>query len=356
MKQTNQPGYILALTLAFVSMLMFLGAYVANKGLIFGSYSRTMINREKAAQLARGGIQLALSQIAGEPTKQQKDTAAAQKDAQKKDQKSGQQPTSDGKQLLKQILPILNKPQTFALKQSVEGITGTVAIAIGSEEGKINLNAVYDFDKHKFVGEGNPQGDMKKMMQEVFNLIKERTGADLFSTFEKHLKERKYPINDVTELLTLKGFEVFRNTVFFDPFLPVVVDKKQLLFLSDLFTLESSRSGLEPWFLSPSVLAAMGLKRDTEKSIDDVLKTFKERADWKTDWAGSLKNLYSVDYAALPKGISSLFMASFEPQFFNVISVGTVGGISVRMLAIIERVKPGQDGKAKVYVRKVTVL
>ncbi len=332
MKQVNQPGYILALTLAFVSMLMFLGAYVANKGLVFSSYSRTVINREKAAQLARGGIQLALSQIAGEPVVRQKDTAGGQKEAQKNDKKSAEQPT-DAKQLLKQLLPVLNKPQTFALKQSIEGINGTVAIAIGSEEGKINLNAIYDFDKHKFIGEGNAQGDMKKMVQEVFTLIKERTGADLFSEFE-----------------------VFRDTVFLDPFAPLRNDKKQPVFLTDLFTVESARSGIEPWLLSPSLLAVMNLKRGTEKSIEDLLKTFKERTDWKTDWTNSLKNLYSVDYAALPKGISSLFTAAFEPQFFNVISVGIVGGISVRMLAIIERTKPGQDGKAGVFIRKITVL
>lgn len=355
MKQVNQPGYILALTLAFISMLMFLGAYVANKGLVFSSYSRTVINREKAAQLARGGIQLALSQIAGEPVVRQKDAPAAQKEAQKNDKRSAEQPT-DGKQVLKQLLPVLNKPQTFTLKQSIEGINGTVAIAIGSEEGKINLNAIYDFDKHKFIGEGNAQGDMKKMMQEVFTLIKERTGADLFSEFEKYLKERKYPLNDVTELLMIKGFEVFRNTVFLDPFAPLRTDKKQPVFLTDLFTVESARSGIEPWLLSPSLLAVMNLKRGTEKSIEDLLKTFKERTDWKTDWANSLKNLYAVDYAALPKGISSLFTAAFEPQFFNVVSEGTVGGISVRMLAIIERTKPGQDGKAGVFIRKITVL
>lgn len=353
MKQHNQPGYILALTLAFISMLMFLGAYVANKGLVFSSYSKTMINREKATQLAYGGIQLALSQIAGEPIK---------KEAPKNEQKGAsagktpQQNESDGKQLLKQLLPVFNKPQTFTLKQSIEGINGTVAIAIGSEEGKINLNAIYDFDKHKFVGEGNPQNDMKKMMQEVFNLIKERTGADLFAEFERHLKDRKYPINDVTELLSLKGFDVFRNAIFFDPFTSGQKDKKQPLFLTDLFTVSASRAGIEPWFLSPSVLAAMNLKRDSEKSVDDLLKNYKDRVDWKTDWANSLKNLYSVDYGAIPKGIASLFTAAFEPKFFNVISLGTVGGISVRILAIIERIKPGQDGKAQVFIRKVTVL
>lgn len=353
MKHSNQPGYILALTLAFISMLMFLGAYIANRGLVFSSYSKTMINREKATQLARGGIQLALSQIAGEPIKKE---TQKKEPAQPGQKKAAEQPVSDGKQLLKQLLPVLNKPQVFVLKQSIEGINGTVAISIGSEEGKINLNAVYDFDKHKFVGEGNPQNDMKKMMQEVFNLIKERTGSDLFSEFERHLKERKYPINDVTELLTLKGFDAFRNTVFFDPFTKQEAGKKQPIFLTDLFTVASSRSGVEPWFFSPSLLAAMNLKRETEKSTDDLLKNYKDRVDWKTDWATSLKNLYSIDYAAIPKGIASLLTASFEPRLFNVVALGMVGGISVRLLAIIERIKPGQDGKAKVFIRKITVL
>ena len=66
---------------------------------------------------------------------------------------AGKQPeqSSEGKQLLKAILPVINRPQSFALKQAVDGINGTITIVLGSEEGKININKLYDFDKHKFL-------------------------------------------------------------------------------------------------------------------------------------------------------------------------------------------------------------
>lgn len=344
----NQPGYILAITLAFISMLMFLGAYVANKGLVFGAYSKTMINREKATQVAYGGIQLALSQIAGEPV-------TKKEVAQNGQNKSAEQPASEGKQLLKNLLPVFNKLQSFTLKQNIEGVNGTISLLIGSEEGKININAMYDFDKHKFVGEGNAQNDMKKVMQEVFTALKERTGADLFAEFEKYLKERKYPINDITELLTIKGFDVFKNEVFED-IGTSKADKKPKIYLADLFTVSSARAPLEPWLLSDSVLALLNLKRDKEKSADDLIKNYKDRSDWKNDWAKALKPLYNIDYPALPKGIASLLNPTFAPRMFSVLSVGAVGGVSVRLLAIVERVKSGNDGAIKMIIRKVTVI
>lgn len=347
-----QSGYILAITLAFISMLMFLGAYVAHKGLVFSSYSRTMINREKATQLAYGGIQLALSQIAGDITQPTpKATAGTEKEPA---QNGKDQPSSEGKQLLKQLLPVFNKVQTFTLKQPIEGINGTISLLIGSEEGKININALYDFDKHKFVGEGNAQNDMKKTLQEIFAALKEHTGADLFAELEKHLKERKYPINDITELLTIKGFEQFRDSVFIDPAAPKD-DKKPKIYLTDLFTVSSARAQLEPWFLSNSLLALFNLTRDIEKSTDELLKNYKDRSDWKNDWDKIFKPLYNIEYAALPKGIASLLNPTFAPRIFNVLSIGTVGGVSVRLFAIVERSKSA-EGMAKVVIRKVTVI
>lgn len=304
-------------------------------------------------QLAQGGIQLALSQIAGESVKKEQSKTEPAKGAQAG--KTAEPPASEGKQLLKTLLPIFNKFQAFTLKQSIEGVNGSIALLIGSEDGKININAMYDFDKHKFVGEGNPQNDMKKTMQEIFNALKERTGFDLFAEFEKFLKERKYPLNDVTELLTIKGFEIFKNEIFEEQGTPKT-DKKPKIYLADLFTVSTSKAQIEPWLLSDSVLALLNLKRDKEKSVDDLLKNFKDRSDWKNDWAKALKPLYNIDYTALPKGIAALFNPTFAAKTFSVLSIGTVGGISVRLLAIVERSKSGAEGATKMIIRKVTVI
>ncbi len=60
----QQPGYILTLTLGLIMLALFISAYVYNKGFVFARFSTTMVEREKARQLAYGGIQLALAQLA----------------------------------------------------------------------------------------------------------------------------------------------------------------------------------------------------------------------------------------------------------------------------------------------------
>ena len=69
----KKPGYILAFTLALMALFMFIATYVSNKGLIFSSFSKTMVDREKARQLAYGGIQLAISQLASVEKKSEKE-------------------------------------------------------------------------------------------------------------------------------------------------------------------------------------------------------------------------------------------------------------------------------------------
>lgn len=345
----NKPGYILAFTLAMMALFMFIATYVSNKGLIFSSFSKTMIDREKARQLAYGGIQLAISQIATTAEKKAEQAPAPTGEDKKPEQ------ASDGKQLLKSILPNLGRVQKFTLKQNIEGITGTLGIIITSEEGKININRMFDFEKHIFVGEPKPgskqeakdETNMKKMLQELFGQIREQMGADLFSDFEKFLKERKYPLNDVSELLTVKGFEAFKNNIYYDP---TVEKTKSNLYLSDIFTVNSSKQSIEPWLISNSLASVLKLQRDPEKSpaVDDLLKNFKEKSDWKNDWNKSLKNLYGVEFGALPKAIGALLNPAFDPKMFSVFSFATVGNVTVRLIALLEREKTDKAVEVKI--------
>lgn len=344
----NKPGYILALTLALMALFMFLATYVSNKGLIFSSFAKTMIDREKARQLAYGGIQLAISQL------------AVQEENEKQEEKPEQSP--NGKQLLKVILPNLGRLQKFNLKQNIEGVTGAIGIMITSEEGKININKMYDFEKHKFIGESMPgskqeakdDANMKKMLQELFTQIREQTGADLFAEFEKFLKERKYPINDVTELLAIKGFDVFKNNIYNDP---SADQKKSNLYLADIFTISSSKQSIEPWLISESLGSLLKLQRNSEKiSIDELLKTFKDKSDWKNDWNKSLKNVYGIEFAALPKYIVSLLNPAFNPKIFSVFSYATIGSVTVRLIALLEREEAGKNERAEVKIRNIYLL
>jgi len=58
---------------------------------------------------------------------------------------------------------------------------------------------------------------------------------------------------------------------------------------------------------------------------------------WHTDWNTYLVPLYEKDYASLPKELSALLVAKFEPRVFSVLCYGTVGKIEQKLLAIIAR-------------------
>lgn len=324
MNKQLKPGYILMLTLATIALCMFISSYVFNRAFVFDRLSRTMINREKSRALAYGGIQLGMSQLAGGATEEKEQKAEGQQKA-----------SSDGQQLLKTILPVFQKAQKYQLKQAVEGIDGAIMLVVSSEEGKININRAYDFNAHKFLGEGQPNGDMKAMFKELFGLINQKLKVDLFEDFEKFLKERKYPLNDVTELLTIKSFEVFRNIVFFNPTVQGFADK---IFLTDIFTVNSSKKEIDPWLLSHSMKLLLQLNINV--NAEDVIKNFKEQADWKNDWGKIFTPVYGRDFTALPKSIAALFNPQFSPKVFSILSNATVAQIPVTTLAVVERTKP----------------
>lgn len=350
----NRPGYILMLTLALIALCMFISTYVFNKGFVFARFTHTMVDREKARQLAYGGIQLGMSQLVVEPAKKEQ---GKEKEEKPKEGKPAQEP-SESARLLKVVLPLLNKPQKFTLKQAIEGVNGTLVLTLGSEEGKININRLYDFEKHKFLGEGQPNGDMKKVFQEIFALIKEKVNADLFADFEKFLKERKYPLNDVTELLKIKSFALFKNTLYFDPGAQSADPQKETIYLTDIFTVHSSKKEIEPWLLSNSLLILLKLKQNNEKppATEELLKGFKEQSDWKNDWNKIFKPLYGVDFNGLPKAIAGLLNPVFGPKIFNLLSQATVGKVPIGIFSILDREKGSGAAASAMHVRAVYLV
>lgn len=304
-------------------------SYLVQKNIVFSSFTKTMIDREKARQLAYSGIHLAMSQLAM-ASEQEK------KEEQSKEQGKPVATCSDGKQFIKTMYTILNTWQDFSLKRSIDGIDGKISIAIGCEDGKINLNSVYDFKEHKFVGEGKAEGDMKKIMQLIFAQLKEQTNVDMFDEFEKFMKEREYPLNDVTELLLIKNFDWFKDKLFYEP----SREKKTApLYLTDLFTIWTNQPGFDLWLLSPSLQQLFGFKKPDTINTEELLKLFKDSISLPQDGINIVKALYNADYNKIAKTISPLIRTTFEPKVFSVVSYGTIGAVTVRLLALVERVK-----------------
>ncbi len=344
MKQAKQ-GYILVLTLLLISISVILVTYMFNRGTVFVPFMRTMVEREKANVLALGGLQLAMSQLATQVKLQETKDGKLQK-------------ISDeqiAKELLQTILPSLNQWQSFDLKEEIDGIDATLKMCIMSEDGKLDINQLYDFQKKKFIGEGQPKGDMKKIAKQLFITIEKSTGGkSLFQGFEKFLKERQYNIQDATELLTIKEFDVFKNKVFYEP--PSKGEakkdssKKRSLYLTDVFTVWSGKKTIQPWLFSDSMRGVLGIKKvesgdmkDRKNIIKKWLKEFKLSWQWPDGWKKIFSPIYSKDFKSFAQGIDSVLSTKFEPQIFSVLSYATVGKVTQRLFAVIERKKVSND-------------
>jgi hypothetical protein len=344
MKHRQKSGYILILVLMLTSLSVVLVSYIYNKGFGVIPFSYGTIQREKAKMLALSGIQIALSQFAQEieiPKTETQPQAPPTKANQQTPQQNPQDEAS--KKFLETILPLLNSWQTFALKEEVDGIDGEIKICITSEDGKLDINQIFDFNKHEFKN----ASFIAEFFKEGFkNVGKE----DLFSEFEKFLKERHYKLDDPTELLLIKGFEVFRHSLFYEP--KERIEKKEgtktkgPLYLADIFTVWSGKTTVDPWLLSPSMSTIFGLQRidlgtelDNKKKLaKQWVKDFKSENNWQQDWNKILSPVYGVDFNSLAKGFDSLLSTKFDPRIFSVLSYGKVGDITQRILAIVERV------------------
>jgi hypothetical protein len=78
-------------------------------------------------------------------------------------------------------------------------------------------------------------------------------------------------------------------------------------------------------------------KAVTKERMDQMLKTFKNPAEWPTDWNNSVASLYTKKFAALPKELIPLWKNEFEPTMFCVLSYAKIGTLSQRVLAIVQR-------------------
>lgn len=344
-----QRGYILPLTLMILSLIVIATTYLFDVVVSYDALMHTISEREQAKMVALGGLQLAIRQLTVIEKSQQgaaASPAAGQSAVPKKPMEQ---------QLLEQVLPMINRWQTFALTQTQEGVEGTVRICITAQEGKFNLAQLYQLTKSGKEGVTK----LKEFLEPVFKAMgafvkgKEMIGNALIDALAK----RKVPFDDVTQLHELPEFATI--PFFYEP--PEQNSSgKRNIYLMDLFALETNSDHLEPWLLSDSVCALLGLTRATaadpakrKEEVKKVLEKFKPGQAWdKQTWDTFLKPLYGKDFASLPKGIGALFTAKFEPQLFSVISYGKVGNTVQRIYAIVAR-SGMQNGVYNYVIRKL---
>ena len=379
----NQQGYILVLSLIFISLIVMLATSISFRGRIHTNYAKLMLDREHAKMLAFSGLQIAMTQLAIQeeqkkgakaPEKKQQGQTLRQgakapaQDERKKEGQSGKTSAlwteKESKEFVKHIFPVLNNWQEFKLTTGKYGVDGVVKICIGSEEGKIDLNQVFDFDKKKFVGQGQKEGDFKKFFAELFKKmgkfikVKElQKNFEAYLTkkqrFEKILKNRQNRLYDTTEFLDQKGFESFADKVFYEPIemkKGVTKKPKPNIYWTDMFTIWSGAKKISPWFISTSLKRILGFKEEKvdQKKAERLAKNFKASVSFPGDWDKLFAPIFGVKHKDLPKWFAPLLDTKFGPKVFNVLSYGTAGKVTQKIFAIIERKKVTRDKKTVV--------
>lgn len=363
----SKQGYILMLALTMLSLVMVLVTGLFNRATPFVFFDAAVIKREKAKQLALSGLQIAMSQLQAR-VEEQKDKPMPGASAQ---EPKGQSLEDQRRtKLFKSLIPTLNSWQKFPLTQVQDGVKGSIEICISCEQGKLDINELFDFQTKKFIGEGKPQGDMRKLMQSVFTkLAPYAKDKNLFAAFEKFLKQRHSKLHEVTELLRIKEFqEVFATRQFYEPSTQnkenVVKGKKQAVYLSDLFTIWSQEQTVNAWVLSDALCAVFGFNRahadDTKVRKQMVEQAVEQKALSATSldamWPKGPQTLYGKELGAIASELKPLLSASFEPDSFSVISRGTIGNISQKIFAIIERREPDGDRSTAFVIKRLYVL
>jgi len=355
----SSSGYILIVTLLMIAGMTAIGTYIYLRSTVFFPLMRTVYDREKAKVLALGGLQIAIRQLSqfNEPQSEQASSPQNAGQPSKSKQESG-----GPLQLFARLMPIINRWQTFPFQKKIDGIDGSLQICLVCEEGKININRIYDFDKGTFHGQGQAKGDWQKIMELVCKEIEQALGGkELLSSLETFLKSRKYPLYDTTELLTIKEFEIFRNHIFYQPDTKTG-DTKINMYLTDIFTTFSNKSTLEPRFFSDSMLSILKLAQtastdETKRAeqVSTMQKNFKQTAQWPSDWETQLKPFYEKDLQSLLNGLDSVLSTQFNPTQFSVLTYGTVGAVTQRLLAIVKRNKRAHNGQTgyDITIRKI---
>lgn len=356
--RSSPPGYILIVSLLMLATLTTIATYIMTRGSIYVPFMRTIQEREKAIVLARGGIEIARAQLSYVYDQEESEKSETSKPGETKKPSINQQ--IDDQLFLMDFIPTINRWQYFGLTEQNDGIDGSIRICTMCEEGKINLNTIYDYKKKQFIGKGQQTGDWDAFMQEICKKIEQAEGGtDVFKALSSFLKKRTYKLIDVTELLHIPAFSVFKARQRYQPpSLQHTPDSKAPLYLADIFTVDSHKKTINPWVFSNALAILLELPTvhadDTVKrleSVEEWFKEFRQPKTWKTDWTALLQPMYQKDLSHLPKNIEVLFDTSTNPRIFSVISEAQVGTVTRQLYALLERTKRTHHNKTQYNVQ-----
>ena len=351
----KKVGFILPLTLMMLSVSTIVVTQIFFQGHLYNLFVPIVLEKEKARHLALSGASIALSQLSLHDTRFVK--AAEKKPGVPQEEKKDprKEKAERSKNMLRTLLNVQGRWQNFVLSHDIDGIDAQISICITCEDGKLNVNKLYDFEKHEFVKVLNAS------TQELFAFLgnngKQFTkNKNMFDEVEELLKKRETPFLEVTQLLQGKKLEEFKGHLFYTPVQDPVSEQARAaqpskkermpkIYLADLFTVATSSYRLNPWVLSPSLQLLFNIKprevvneKDFQKEIEELIeKVSLDTISWEKDWDTYLKPLYKIDFQSIPKEIQPFLSTKFEPRLFSVLCYGKVGRVTQKLLVLIER-------------------
>jgi hypothetical protein len=356
-----RSGYILILTMLLLSAAIMLVSHVINRSLAYLRLSRLVSDRESAKMLALSGVQIALSQLSFTPPSQEqsivKGSSGEQNDREVTAQSQiGAAPLEKSslqgakEKWLVSVLSSLNQWQTFAFKEDVDGIEGSCVFQISCEQGKVNINALYDFKEKKFVKKGSI--DASAIFKALSDGLKSLMTEQGIEVFERCFKENGHNfLEDVSALLMCKEFQNSAELLF-----PEKDRESNKIALTDIFTVSTIDTSLQPLLLSNGMRAVLGLtlKPDVEqrrKKLEEIAKILlSSSSSAEQQWHMVEEPLSNKKYEALPSSIRALFTAKYGLTTFCVVSYGSVGLATQKVAAILEKSREGSKKQSERYI------
>jgi hypothetical protein len=335
----QQDGYILVLSLIILGLVTIIGSQLFYLGSNFSSYVHVSVHREHAKVLALSGVRIAQAQLFVPADEKQATKEESPDDGKAKEKETVKKDGAHQElQLLRRVLPLLNKWHTISFTREKDGVEGTLQTYLACEDGKIDLNNTLSLMTKKDLTPAH-----KELFTLLFQRISDLVGAriDLFAAAFDFFERRNFAwLNDITELLSDSGFKVFENRIFMPrPTRERERERKSETCLTDIFTHQSRYAKLEPWMFSASTIAILGLKTPvvSKDVLEKIVQEGKVKFDWKKDWDMYLKPLYGVEFNALPKNIDVMLAPQLYPRSFSVVSYAVVRDVVQGVYAVFAR-------------------
>ncbi len=331
----NKPGFILVITFMLLSCALASVMLLS----VFGYHHTTMMT-----VLTRKCYSLDCALSAPDILKS---LLTPEEKDEKKEQKSEKDSKDELKDSQKKIMSLWKYSQGFApiLSSDKEQANSVISYAmmLGTEEGKLNLNSLYDFKKLEWLSP-----EKKAFCKALFTLIakfmksKDTQENALFDAFEKYLKKRGAPFNDVSELFNITEFtQIFPAQV-----VHTGSQSSKDLYIGELFTVSTEQDTINCVGLSRSFVLLIGAKQ--ENMIELLQQKEKLQEVMKLSSAGEqglatfFDKAYGIDFKNIPQEFKSLLTMNFELNIFSIVLTASAQKIASTVYAIIKQQTSGE--------------